>query len=165
MQKEISSQFKASLNMLKDAVDKCPVLLWDNKEYGNIFWRIVYHTLFYTHFYLSTSSEDFIPWEKHKKGYNYLSDITSDNEAVLIETAYSKEDLLNYMEYIQNNLDGFINNAALSSESGFYWLPFTRFELHLYNIRHIQHHTGQLTERLRENGINGFEWKSQGKGE
>ena len=29
------------------------------------------------------------------------------------------------------------------------WLPFSRLELHLYNLRHIQHHTGQLSAYLR----------------
>jgi hypothetical protein len=39
--------------------------------------------------------------------------------------------------------------VRLDAASGFDWLPFNRFELHLYNMRHLQHHTGQLTERLR----------------
>jgi hypothetical protein len=33
--------------------------------------------------------------------------------------------------------------------SGFFWLPFSKLELQLYNIRHVQHHTGQLIDRLR----------------
>jgi hypothetical protein len=33
--------------------------------------------------------------------------------------------------------------------SGFPYRPSTRGELHLYNLRHIQHHTGQLSAYLR----------------
>ncbi|KPJ52053.1 hypothetical protein AMJ39_08795 [candidate division TA06 bacterium DG_24] len=47
--------------------------------------------------------------------------------------------------------------------SGFPWLPFNRFELHLYNIRHIQHHAGQLIERLRSQGVTDFEWVGIGE--
>ena len=34
----------------------------------------------------------------------------------------------------------------------------TTAELHLYSIRHIQHHIGQLIERLHQAGIQGFPW-------
>ncbi|MEZ4615731.1 MAG: hypothetical protein R2867_09500 [Caldilineaceae bacterium] len=29
----------------------------------------------------------------------------------------------------------------LSAPSGFSWLPFTKFELQIYSIRHLQQHT------------------------
>lgn len=38
---------------------------------------------------------------------------------------------------------------SLERESGFPRLPFSRGELHVYNIRHLQHHTGQLSAFLR----------------
>ncbi len=46
--------------------------------------------------------------------------------------------------------------TRLDADSGFYWLPFNKFELQLYNIRHIQHHTGQLTDRLRQAAMLAF---------
>jgi hypothetical protein len=48
----------------------------------------------------------------------------------------------------------------LGDTSGFFWLPFSKLELQLYNIRHIQHHTGQLIERLREQKDISVEWIS-----
>lgn len=38
---------------------------------------------------------------------------------------------------------------SLAAPSGFSWRPFSRGELHLYNLRHIQHHTGALSAYLR----------------
>ena len=38
---------------------------------------------------------------------------------------------------------------SLKREAGFHWLSLSRGELHLYNIRHVQHHTGQLSAYLR----------------
>ena len=38
-------------------------------------------------------------------------------------------------------------------DSGFNWLPFGKLELQLYNIRHIQQHTGELSQRLGDHGI------------
>jgi hypothetical protein len=44
---------------------------------------------------------------------------------------------------------------TLAGPSGFGHLPFSRLELHLYNynIRHVQHHTGQLGAFLRRVGV------------
>jgi uncharacterized damage-inducible protein DinB len=38
---------------------------------------------------------------------------------------------------------------SLQAPSGFEWIKFSRGELHLYNIRHLQHHAGQLSACLR----------------
>jgi hypothetical protein len=40
----------------------------------------------------------------------------------------------------------------LNAETGFYWLLFDKLQLQFYNIRHIQHHTGELCERLGQFG-------------
>jgi hypothetical protein len=47
---------------------------------------------------------------------------------------------------------------SLAGESGFPWIPFPRLELHIYNIRHIQHHAGQLGAFLRRNKVKGVGW-------
>ena len=40
----------------------------------------------------------------------------------------------------------------LQTETGFYWLPFNKLEMQLYNIRHIQQHTVEFNERLGVKG-------------
>jgi hypothetical protein len=47
---------------------------------------------------------------------------------------------------------------SLQGASGFSRLPFSRGELHLYNIRHVQHHTGQLSAYLRRIVEDGERW-------
>jgi hypothetical protein len=46
----------------------------------------------------------------------------------------------------------------LAAPSGFHWLPFNKMELQFYNIRHRQHHTGQLADRLRTKTNVGLAW-------
>jgi hypothetical protein len=46
----------------------------------------------------------------------------------------------------------------LEAESGFNWLPFDKLELQIYNIRHIQQHTGELYERLGTSGSIELSW-------
>jgi hypothetical protein len=58
--------------------------------------------------------------------------------------------MLEYLSYCQQEV--FEKTATLNfqSESGFYWLGFSKFELQLYSIRPIQQHGGELMERLGE---------------
>ncbi len=49
VQSALKSQYHAALKTLRSAVEKCPDALWDDPADGAArFWRIVYHTLFYT---------------------------------------------------------------------------------------------------------------------
>jgi hypothetical protein len=49
---------------------------------------------------------------------------------------------------------------VLSGPSGFHWRKCTRAELHVYNIRHIQHHAAQLILRLRNDAGVDVPWVS-----
>jgi len=44
----IVSQYKASLAMLRDAIERCSEALWNDARHKPPFWRIAYHVLFYT---------------------------------------------------------------------------------------------------------------------
>jgi hypothetical protein len=46
----------------------------------------------------------------------------------------------------------------LDAESGFYWLPFDKAELQIYNIRHLQQHAGELMERLGSRAALDVDW-------
>jgi hypothetical protein len=64
----------------------------------------------------------------------------------------TKEESLSYVPICrQKLLETFAaeTSESLQGSSGFHWLPFSRGELHLYNLRHVQHHTGQLSAYLR----------------
>ncbi|GAA3959784.1 hypothetical protein [Mucilaginibacter dorajii] len=158
MKNEIVTEYKGSLNMLVDTVHKCPDDLWESNAYENAYWRIVYHTLFYTAFYLSAGPAEFIPWDQHRANYHVLGSIAHDGQLIVIKNSYSKADLLNYASVILQSLEDAINEGDLTDTTGFDWIAFNRFGLHLYNIRHVQHHTGQLTERLHQVGIRGINW-------
>jgi hypothetical protein len=46
-----------------------------------------------------------------------------------------------------------INITNMDKESGFSWLPFDKLELQFYNIRHLQHHVGELSDSLGRVGV------------
>jgi len=159
MKKELVSQYKAGLRMLANAIELCPDKLWDDAvNYENAYWRIAYHTLFYTALYLAENADCFAQWEKHEPNYNRLGKLTDDGAPILITTLYSKAELSGYLQSIVLKLDENIDEHNFTAPSGFYWLPMNKFELYLYNLRHIQHHTGQLVERLHDVGVKGVAW-------
>jgi hypothetical protein len=144
----IKSQYQAALEMLCQAILECPERLWSNPDYQNPFWHTVFHTLFYTHLYLQQAEEDFGPWAGHKPELTSLGKPPEDRAA----SAYSKRELLDYLELCLQQVDEQVEALDLGAESGFYWLPFNKLELQFYNIRHIQQHTGELCERLGATG-------------
>ena len=89
----VKSQYHASLEMLRQAVVKCPDFLWDDPEYKNPFWRVAYHALFFTHLYLQDSLDDFAPWVKHKEDCKAL-----DRQLPQDEGPYTKVEVLEYCE-------------------------------------------------------------------
>jgi len=46
----------------------------------------------------------------------------------------------------------------MDSPSGFDWQPISKLELQIYNIRHLQQHTGELMERLGSRANLDMDW-------
>ncbi|MEJ2758904.1 MAG: DinB family protein [Anaerolineales bacterium] len=143
-QKEvIQSQYHAALAMFRQAVEKCPDDLWLDPAYKNRSWNIAYHALVYTHFYLHKNEESFVPWPKHRQEARYF-DMGDGEEA----EPFTRAEVLEFIEYVEAQIDGLVDALDLEGESGFYWLPFNKLELQFYNIRHLMLHTGELAERV-----------------
>jgi hypothetical protein len=160
LKEEIIFQYQCSLKMLIDTVRKCPADLWENdKDYMNGYSRIVYHTLFFSELHLMPATKKFVPWKKHIANYNYLAQISPvDNEPIIIEKHYSKEDMIEYAESILALFENPYEENSKDEKNSYKWLEISRVP-HIYNIRHMQHHIGQLVERLHHIGIRGIEWE------
>jgi hypothetical protein len=150
----IQSQYQASLQMLRQSIEKCPESVWIAPEHRNKFWHISYHVLFYTHLYLQPTEEDFTPWAKHRDEHQFLGPLPwPPHKEPEIGEPYIRTEVLEYLKYCQQQVDEQVPSLDLEAESGFYWLPFNKLELQLYNIRHLQHHTGELGDRLNKEKV------------
>jgi hypothetical protein len=137
-QQIIRSQYLATLEMLKHAIEECPDTLWNDPADKNKFWHVAYHALFYTHLYLQPTEQAFKPWGQHR----HQHDLSEEAEP------YSKAEVLDYLTFCQQEVKEKVPQLNLDAESGFYWLPMNKAELQIYNIRHLQQHAGELMERL-----------------
>jgi len=161
----IKSQYKASLAMLRDAIEKCTEPLWADERYKPPFWRIAYHGLFFTDLYLSENVEEFSPWAKHIDEYESLGPMIHKGGKLPKEgPPYAKDELQEYYDLIIEKLDAAVDSLELDQTSGFPWLPFGKLELQFYNIRHIHHHAGQLSLILRTELGQELGWIAMGKG-
>jgi hypothetical protein len=156
----ITRQYKAGLTMLRAAIEACPEELWLAGE-PNRYWHIAYHALFYTHFYLGVNDAAFVARPMHQAESNYLGEIPfKPGYRPPTPEPYAKADLLDYADFCTAEVERQLGRMTLNDPSGFYWLPFTKLELQLYNIRHLAHHTGQLVERLRTQADIGVPWQA-----
>jgi hypothetical protein len=152
----LKSQYHASLEMLREVIDVCPAELWTDDRYVNRYWQVAYHTIFYTHLYLQPSEADFVPWEYHRPGYNRFDGVPGATASL---GPYSMEELRAYCRRCDAMVDSAVDRLDLAApESGFSWYHMPKLEHQLVNLRHIQHHAGQLADRLRQAADRGVRW-------
>lgn len=131
--------------MLRTAIRACPEDLWSkNDDHANPYWRIVYHTLFYTDLYLQPNSKVFRPWGRHQKGIQRLGRWRKTWRP------YTKAEVLAYWRICDVMVDGAVDSLDLNaSRSGFSWYKIPKLEHQFVNLRHVQYHQAQLADRLR----------------
>ncbi len=138
--KMLISQYYAALEMLKQTILQCPAARWESRDPQTPFGQVAYHALFYTHLYLQDSAQTFTPWVDHRAEY-----LPSEQ---LPPSLPDKTTVLEYLAFCEQEVMDKVAGTDLAAASGFHWLPFTKLELQLYSIRHIQQHVGELMERL-----------------
>lgn len=153
--KVLISQYLAALEMLKQTIMECPEERWDRPDDKVKFWNVAYHALFYVHLYLQDSAQAFVPWIKHQEGYHQIGKLP---DAPAAAEPYTQESVLEYLTFCQHEVRQKLAHMNLEAASGFDWLPFSKFELHIYSIRHIQQHVGELMERLGSGAGIDIDW-------
>ncbi|TFG73520.1 MAG: hypothetical protein E4H27_00595 [Anaerolineales bacterium] len=155
----IKSQYRASLAMLEEAITRCPETLWDDPEDRFHFWHTAYHALFFTHLYLRENEAAFVPWSKHRANQQFFESIPwVPGQVLKIGEPYSQAELLEYLAICRHDVEVNTTSVDLDAASGFDWLLINKLELQFYNIRHLQYHTGQLDDLLRNKADISIGW-------
>ena len=160
----IAAQYGASLSMLRGCIEHADSVTWLDAVGMFPYWHVAYDTLYYTDLYLSANEPSFSPQPFHREGDNFLGPQPwAPDIRVIADQPYIKDTLLTYLDTSRIKAKRTIDSeteATLVGPSGFSWLELTRLELHLYNIRHLQHHTGQLGAVLRRQAGEAVNWIS-----
>ena len=142
----LQGQYEAALCMLNQCVATCRDEYWEGKIANGTLRQIAYHTLFFTDLYLSPTEEAFEPRDLHRRG--------GDERRPTLSAGLGREETLAYVTICRRKVGesvGAETEVSLRRPSGFSWQKgISRAELHVYNIRHIQHHSGAMAAYLRQ---------------
>ena len=152
------SQFGASMMMLRGAIELCPTSLWERPADGMGYWYLAYHTLFFIDHDLHVADATFeSPWFDR---FEYeLKELAPPYEG-----AYSKEDLLAYLDHClakaRQVLSSLSRGESLDLRGG-RRVDLEPLEVMLYELRHVQHHAAQMNALLRSEGVEPPRWVRQ----
>jgi len=147
----IASQFEASLGTLGLCAAKCPDDLWNSPVAKYPFCQTAFHTLFFADYYLGSDPESHRRQEFHLANPQLFGDYEQLQEREPV-SLYSRQQIEAYLKFCRGKAVATLaaeTEQDLCAPARFPRRNFSRAELHVYNIRHIQHHAAQLILRLR----------------
>ena len=159
----LKEQYHAGLAMLRQCVELCPEDMWTAGAHPRTYWRIVFHTAFFTHLYLGQNEAAFQPWPGRREGIHprLWEEPAHVEPYELPEGAevYSREEMIAYIDFVDGLIDPTIDTLDLdTNDSGIPWYTdISKLSHELMNMRHVQGHVGQLSELLMMRGID-IDW-------
>lgn len=159
----LRSQYSATLATLEQAISFFPGPRWDEDHPDGPACRAVFHTLFFTDVYLHAgphglrSQRFHIDHPELFQDYEELEDREPSNH-------YRRDLCERYLQHCREKMEdtlGASTEAELVADSGFPRRNLSRLALHIYNIRHIQHHAAQLGLRNQLSGGAPLTWQSR----
>ena len=149
----LTSQYLASLTMLKTCVENYDAGLWANcSDYKSPAGQIAYHTAFYTNIYLSPSRSRAVRWDKEVPRMEDLGKPITPNDVL------SQSDIAHFVDHIVQCIPRYLERFSMDSDCWPNWYSLSQMEFHMNNLRHIQHHVGQLIERNRSIKVLDVPW-------
>ena len=162
LKKCLVGQYGAALSVLKQCVEQCPEDGWERGVGNHAFWHVAYHALFYTDLYLSPNERSFALRSFHREDYQFFGRKPwPPHEPVVADVPYPKDVILEYLEACRRKASEIIASEtpeSLEGPSGFSWYEVPRAEMHVINIRHVQHHAAQMSLALRKSAGIGIDW-------
>ena len=160
----LARQYEASLSMLNLCVSRCPESRWNEPVAKWRFCQAAFHAAFFADLYLQSGDDaDALKRQAfhldHKSEFGDYEELEDRPQAML----YDKSFVLSYVGHVRRKAQETIARESaevLAGPSGFHWRDCSRAELHVYNIRHIQHHAAQLSLRLRLDSDVNIPWVS-----
>lgn len=161
IKKSYSRQIGAAFKMLEVVIDNANENTWTARLNNMPFWQICYHVLWFTDFYFHANQATFQPQSFDMEGiHNYW--IKPDSQMIENQKhPISKSDMRAYCKYARQKANQFIksiNVTYFTTPSPFEWHGFPKIDLVDYNLRHLQHHVGQLDIVLRREQDIGNPW-------
>jgi hypothetical protein len=144
------NEYYALIEMLHKSINLCSEELWDKRTETPPFWQLAYHAIYYLDFYLGDSPKN------HEQRFDIKENLNERMENIL-----TKKQLKDYLIEIKKKCSRVLDNLStekLEGKNSYYWTGPTLAHRLIYNIRHSQHHMGQLNLILRRNSNTAVKW-------
>ena len=158
------SQYAATLRTLEHCLEACSDQRWNAPVAAMTFDQVVFHALVFTDVYLGLELASLKEQEFHGRHQAEFGDYEEFEQRPPVQR-YSKSFVGDYLTHCLNKSNEVINaetEESLETSPGFEWLPCSRLEVHVYNIRHLHHHAAQLAIHLRLQDDVSIPWVGQG---
>jgi len=149
-------QIGASIDMLENAIAACSNDNWNSESQ---FWYVCYHTLFFLDYYLDENPDQFAPPQPFT-----MSEFDPAN--LRPYQVYTKVELTEYCEYCRSKCKSVVGKLnCQNAENRFIndYRDYSFLEILIYNLRHVQHHVGQLQLLLRQSNDTVPNWINETK--
>jgi hypothetical protein len=159
-----ASQFEAAFCTLGLCIDRCPASHWNARVANYLFCQLAFHSLVFADYYLGQNEEAFREQPFHREHAEFFGDY-EEFEDRTPQSRYEKAALKTYLDFCRRKAADVVaaeTAESLDARAGFARRTFSRAELHVYNIRHIQHHAAQLSLRLRLDADINIPWVGSG---
>jgi hypothetical protein len=147
-----------ALDMIETVIGKCPDPLWNAKQGPAPVWLHLYHALVGIDFWFRSSKDQRFDFLTFAKAVD--PDITKYSRDFL-----SKPELLSCLKRAREKAEAYVAAAAdggLSSKCPLTDV-FTKADIILMQIRHLQHHVGFCNCALSSGGAQAAAWMGYGE--
>lgn len=160
----IKNQYEAAFRTLKHCIDKCSEESWGKPVCNHQFSQSVFHGLFFADLYLGPNPDVISDQAFHSEHAAIFEGYEEMEHRPPVKT-YEREFINLYLEHCREKAKSKVaefTEEILQAKSGFHWIDGSAAEVHVYNIRHIQHHAAQLSLRLRIDSKVDVPWVKSG---
>jgi len=157
-------QFEAAMRTLQQAITDCPEEAWSSPHPDAPFSQVVFHALLFTDIYLGWDEEAVKAQDFHVRHRQIFLEYEELADQVALMT-YGRDFIQAYFAFVLAKGRVSIpaeSDETLRGDSGFAYRKFSRLELHIYSIRHVQHHAAQLGLRTQLLAGKTLAWASSG---
>ena len=160
----VIAQYEAAFSTFDSILKQVPQNVWTGNIASKGFDQSAFHALFYTDVYLSQNEHVVREQEfhiQHTDVFEGYEEFTFDPPIKRYTLDFVKEYLSFCLDKSRSSVEA-ETEESLAGEAEFSWQSISRGELHVYNIRHIQHHAAQLILRIRLESEIDIKWYFSG---
>jgi hypothetical protein len=155
----LQRQIETTLEMLQRVIAECPAGTWTTDEPSLAIWQHAYHSLLGLSIWLRWPAPAIVLPAFHREGVDLQ---------IGASPAYAREIVEDYRQEVFQKVRSYftlLTTENLTEELILRGIRFTRIDLILGQIRHVQHHVGCMHSQLRRRTGSAPAWIGYGDSE